>query len=131
MYNVKPHWGHASEYQVSGWPFVVSGSVTGTPSVVQFGSVTQWVQIKNTDSSKDLRFGFTQNGVGNSNHYVLQGGTNAKSISPTMNVKCTEIWFRSDKVGETSSFSLVASLTNVTASDFPILSSSFGYAGVG
>lgn len=127
----KPYWGHAAEYQVSGWPFVVSGSTTSTPSVVKFGHVTQWVQIQNTDNSKSIRFGFTENGVNDSNFYLLQGGANAKAISPVMNIKCTEIWFRSDKVGELSSYSLVAGLTNVKDGDFPVLTGSSGFSGVG
>ena len=127
----KPYWGHAAEFQVSGWPFVVSGSVNSTPSVVKFGHVTQWVQIQNTDNSKSLRFGFTENGVNNNNFYLLQGGSNAKSISPVMNLKCTEIWFRSDRAGDITSYSLVAALTNVNTGDFPVLTGSNGFAGVG
>ena len=127
----KAHWGAASEFQVSGWPFVVSGSASGTPTQVQFPFVTQWIQVKNDDNAKDLRFGFTSFGVDNANSYKLSGGANAKSFTPVLEIKCSSIWLRADDPTKTVPYSLIASLTNVPAASLPVISSSNGFTGVG
>ena len=127
----KAHWGATSEYQSSGWPFVVTGSVDGTPTQVEFPFVTRWIQVKNDDNSKDLRFGFSEHGVANSNSYRLSGGTNAKAFTPVLELKCASIWLRADDPTKIVPYSLIAGLTNVPAGTFPILSSSNGYEGIG
>ena len=65
-YRTGPGWNFAPEYQCSGTPFVTSSnydeiSSSGVVSV-KFPTVTRWVQIRNI-GAKELRVGFTENGV--------------------------------------------------------------------
>lgn len=76
-------------------------------------------------SSKDIYVGFTQKGVNSSNHFhVLPGDT----IGP-IEVRCSEIWVKGSDA--TTPVSIMAGLTNVSVGDFPIISGSNGFAGVG
>lgn len=130
----KPNHNHASEYQVSGWPFVTSSAaneVAGTPISVQFPFVTSWVEIFNTDGAvgDTLRVGFTQNGVNSNpsaNYLVLSGGQGTGKLE----LRCKEIWFLKHGANPTS-FSVVAGLTNVDGSEFPAITGSNGFSGVG
>jgi hypothetical protein len=126
----KSHHGHASEYQVAGWPFVETYTLTGSFKVT-FPQSTQWVQVQNLDNSKNLRVGFTENGVNNSHYYLLRGGTTAPAISPVFSVKCKEMWFRGNVISDGIQFSVAAGLTSVMPSDFPTLTGSSGFTGVG
>jgi len=88
------------------------------------------VQVFNTDgtSGDTMRVGFTENGVKateTANYIVLSGGQSTERLE----LKCTRLWFRQQ--GGACSFSVIAGLTNVPASDFPILSGSNQVAGVG
>jgi hypothetical protein len=126
----KSHHGHAAEYQVSGWPFVATYSLTGSFQV-GFPQSTQWVQVQNLDNSKNLRVGFTENGVNGTNYYLLRGGTTAPAVSPVFHVKCKEMWFRGDTITDSIKFSVAAGLTSVMPNDFPTLTGSDGFKGVG
>ena len=122
------------EYQQSGIPFVTSSAaneVTNTPIRVSFPYVTRWVQVTNTDGTAGdtLRVGFTQNGVNaveTANYFILSGATSTERLE----LKCKEIWVRRHG-SNNASFSIIAGLTNVPASGFPILSGSNGVLGVG
>ena len=129
LYNAKPHWGHASEFQVSSWPWVTSSLAGTSPVEFKFGYVTRWVMVGNDDASsgnKDIYFGFTNNGVAGGNHFHVQPG----SIIGPLEVKCTSIWVKSDQSGG-APLSIMAGLTNVTSSDFPSVTGSNGFSGVG
>jgi len=124
----KPNHNHASEYQVSGWPFVTgSVSVTAAAFRVEFPQVTQWFQVNNT-SDKDLRVGFTQAGVDGTNYFVLLGAADPRSCMK-FDVKCKEIWVRPVTLSDTAVFSVAAGLTNVTGSEFPPFGPSNGFVG--
>lgn len=126
----KPNHNHASEYQVSGWPFASGSiSVTGAAFRIEFPQVVQWFQVNNT-SSKDMRVGFTQNGVDGSNFVKVIGASDPRA-SVRFDVKCKEIWVRPDVLSDTSVFSVLASLTNVVGSEFPAVTGSNGFSGVG
>lgn len=128
----KPHFNNTSEFQVSAWPFITSSTTVSNQAInIRFPSVTQWVQIKNTDGSKNLRFGFTQNGVNNGNYQVLETGKTIAAQTPVLTIKCAEIWFRGDTFTDAVNFSVIAGLTNVPAGDFPTITGSSGYDGVG
>jgi hypothetical protein len=121
-----------SEYQASGVPFVTSSASNeiGTTAVkVSFPFVTRWIQVFNTDSTDALRLGFTSNGVlgvPNANYLVLSGG----QFTDRLELKCTEVWFRQHNAS-TTSFSLVAGLTNVAPRQMFVISGSNGVLGVG
>ncbi len=130
----KPHHNSAAEFSVSGWPYVTSSSTVANQAfVVNFPFVTQWVQVKNLDSGmgQDIRFGFTENGVNNGNYYRLSGGTTIAATSLIMNIKCTQLWFRGVDITKAIPFNVIAGLTNVPAGDFPVISGSNGFGGVG
>lgn len=126
----KPSHNHASEYQVSSWPWVTSSNVGTSAVKFDFGYVTRWIMIGNETpsggSSKDVYVGFTQNGTngGNKHFHVLAGQT----IGP-IEMKCTGIWVKGSDA--TTPVSIMAGLTNVTAGDFPVITGSSGFGGVG
>ena len=125
----KPHHGHASEYQVSSWPFVTSSNVGTTASEFKFTHVTRWIMVINETpsggTSKDVYFGFTQNGANNSNHIHILSG---QMVGP-LEVKCGSIWVRGSNA--TTPVSVAAGLTNIPLSDFPAITGSNGFSGVG
>jgi hypothetical protein len=125
----KPNHNHAAEYQVSSWPWVTSSNVGTSAVKFNFGYVTRWVLITNETasggSSKDVYVGFTQRGTNNSNHlHILAGQT----VGP-VEVKCTELWVRGSDA--TTPVTIMAGLTNVNGSEFPIITGSNGFGGVG
>lgn len=125
------NYNHASEYQVSSWPFVTSsaaGEVDSTPIQVSFPFVTRWVQVFNTDAANKLRVGFTSNGVSGvetANYLVLNGGASTERLE----LKCKELWFLKNNAA-TTSFSVIAGLTSAS-SEFPAITGSNGFEGVG
>tara|TARA_Y100000592_G_scaffold10965_1_gene15593 strand:- start:2887 stop:3342 length:456 start_codon:yes stop_codon:yes gene_type:complete len=141
--------GDVPSYQMSGVPFVtssVANEVSTTPIRVVFPSVTRFITITNTDGSNghDLRVGFTSKGVlgqgasisgslherqpDHRNYFVIDNG----KTSPRLEVRCKEIYFLRDGSGGTdTSFTLVAGLTPIDSSNFPALTGSLGYLGIG
>jgi hypothetical protein len=125
----KPTHNHVQEYQVSAWPWVTSSNVATSAVQFNFGFVTRWVMVTNDDGSsgsKDIYFGFTENGVNGGNHFHVHPGATVGPIE----VKCTSIWAKSDQSGG-APLSIMAGLTNVAAGDFPVISGSNGFGGVG
>ena len=125
----KPTHNHVQEYQVSSWPWVTSSNV-GTSAVhFNFGFVSRWVTICNETptggSVKDVYVGFTQNGANGSNHFHILAG---QTLGP-LEVKCTGLWAKGSDA--TTPISIVAGLTNVAVGDFPVISGSNGFGGVG
>lgn len=129
-----PAHNYVPEYQQSSIPFVTSSAgneVTETPIRVTFPYVTRWVQVFNTDqtAADALRVGFTQHGVNaavTANYLILSGGQSTERLE----LKCKELWFRSNG-GASTSFSLIAGLTNIPSGSFPVLTGSNNVDGVG
>lgn len=124
----KPSHNHASEYQVSSWPWVTSSNVGTSAVYFDFGYVTRWVVISNetaASGSKDVYFGFTQNGVNGSNCFHLLPGQTAGPVE----VKCTGLWVKGSNA--TTPVSIMAGLTGVNGSEFPNVTGSNGFSGVG
>lgn len=130
----KPNHNHASEYQVSGWPFVTSSAtneINTTPVKIDFPYVTSWVNVTNTENTAahTVRVGFTENGVSSApdaNYFVLIGGQSTGKID----LKCKRLWFLRHG-SNAASISVIAGLTNVEATEFPTLTGSNGFGGVG
>ena len=126
----RPHHGSASEFQVSGFPFV-TGSATNeanTSSAIRipFPYVTQFIQITNMDDADAIAVAFTANGLEGAetaNRFVIPAAT----CGPVLPIKCKEIFVGA--VANTATFTVVAGLTNVR--DFPIMTGSNGFEGVG
>ena len=127
---------NVDEYAGSALPFV-SGSISlsTTPIVINFPYVTRWIVVANTHANKELRFGFTENGVNanpasNSNYFLLEAvDVNGPSITPRLEVKCRQLWLRSDS--GTSTASVIAGYTNIPESQFLNLTGSDDFQGVG
>lgn len=100
---------NVGSYQVSGMPFAVSGSTGGAVVKVTFPFVTSWVQIQNTDGTKDLDVGFSSNGVRNSNHIFVEKKTN----TPVYHWKLTEIYLKGSTLTDSVPYHIIAGLTNI------------------
>ena len=106
----------AGAFQSSGMPFVIvidpsSGAVAGKK--VTFPYVTNWVHIRN-QATTPVTVGFSSNGVqGGANNFQLQArgssNDNPLSVTPTMELKLTEMWFS----GSSDIVYVVAGLTNI------------------
>lgn len=126
--------GNAAEYLVSGTPYVTRSLATevpdvgGTPLKLTFPFVTRFFNIQNIGANP-LRFGFSKNGVTGSitsNYIVLDAGVTS---SITYEIKTKELYFLGD--GGTTGFEIIAGLTSVDTKQFPILTGSDGFEGVG
>jgi len=138
-------------YQVSGIPYVTSSAgpkANADPVLrVAFPTVTKSVMIKNT-GNYGLRVAFTKSGSYKASESHEDGTPPASFISqyfmippcdasagvadapPTVfDVRCKEIFLRSNDTGNVAPFSLYAALTGVE--QFPIISGSTGFKGVG
>ena len=135
-------------YQLSAVPFVRSsthdevGTGAGDVINVKFPQVTRFFVVKNTDPSTGgtLKVGFTENGVlslgsnvsGTSptvaqeaNFFMLGGG----ETTPRMEIRCKELFFHAS--GSDVGFTIMAGLSPVGQTQFPVLTGSEGYFGVG
>jgi hypothetical protein len=143
----KPNHNSAAEYQVSGIPFVTASVFneldTDTVVRVQFPYVTQWFQVVNSGYGC-LRMAFTENGVnGNpsANFYdIVSGsantGASASTTTPipqTFHLRVKEIWLKGWPFNDSmkAGFQIIAGLTNCKSRDFPTLTGSDGFEGVG
>ena len=123
------HEGFVPAYQVSAAPFVTSSNVTlGQTKEIRFNYVTRFFTIKNTSttSTNTIAVAFTQNGLtaANSNFFPLSG---SEAYSGELRV---DRLFVSGSVG-TSSFTIVAGLTNIPSRNFLTVTGSNGFNGVG
>ncbi len=136
-------------YQASGTPFVTSSNgstVTTTPVCVKFPYVTRFFQVTNT-SSEVLRLGFSRAGVmglgasvsGSAPHekiadhdnYFVVSGSNGDGGGNTvrLELRCKELWIRAD--ANPVGFSLIAGMTGIHHTQFPELTGSNGFQGIG
>ena len=130
--NPKPGLGFVSEYQVSSWPYLTSSIIASAGDIreIEFPGVTRWICVHNNESagsSKNLNIAFTENAfkVENSNFYALH----AAEQTMRLEVKCTKIFLSASH--NNISFSLAAGYTAIDKNQFPILSASKGFEGVG
>ena len=125
-------------YGGSGLPFA-SGSIAvanGVAKRVTFPYVTRFIQVFNNDSagSNGLRVGFTENGTNAiqaagqklPNYFVIPAG----SSSARLELKCTEIWLAGDG-GDVDNCSVVAGYTAIPKDNYPLLTGSNSFQGVG
>lgn len=117
---------HVPSYITSGIPFITSSTSGEAPSgnttvKFSFPYVTKFFQIENADSTNALKFGFSDLGtlgtVTDNSITVVAGAR-----SEIYDMRCKEIYFTGD--GGTSTFKIIAGLTTIPASNFPILTGS-------
>ena len=138
-YQYKSGLGSAASYQVSGKPFA-SGSInidtessSGTdPFVINFPTVTRWVNIRNHDARSDhnVFVAFSKNGLpsqGGSNYFKIPdaGATTPNSPAFRLELKITEIWLE----GTSTEADIIAGLTGIETKE--IVNNWSGSAGVG
>lgn len=133
--NPVPGYNFVGEYQLSGLPWVVSGSVSTTAVKHEFPYVTRAITITNNSAATNyLLVGFTENGVTlGTNSYPLDGG---KSVR--MEVRVRDLWIKGQ--AGTINYGVAAELTSInrmqmahitgSASNF-VASSSIVYDGIG
>lgn len=127
--NPEPAFNALPEYMAPGLPWVTSSIATPAGSQISFPKVTNFIQIRNNESSGgSLHVGFTRNGVLGGNKFVIPPAT-----SETFEVRVSELWLASTTAAV--SCSLLAGLTAIPARFMPLLSGtssgSFGWSGVG
>jgi hypothetical protein len=128
-------------YQTSGTPYAITlTGVTTTSVKVTFPYVTRWVVVSATDATTaaDVRIGFSENGTEVSpdrNYYLLpltKSGDEAiwQGQTPRLELRCKELWIRGDS-NTIGTVSIIAGMTGISKDQFPILSGSQGFEGVG
>ena len=131
---------YADEYIGSALPYVTSSIANnlnsgGMPHKIEFPYVTRWIIILNTGAAlgtPPLRVGFTANGLmGNGadsgrDHYFKVPD---KSGTGRMEMKVKEIMVVGE--GGLPGYSIIAGYTNIPTKNFPILTGSAGFEGVG
>ena len=139
-------------YQMSGIPYVTSSAATevprldnanGHPIQVSFPFVTKFLTIRNIGANA-LRVAFSYTGSQTPgqgakgseltrNYFLLPAAAAGKNDTTTFEVRCKSVFFAGE--GGTTGFSVLAGLTTINASQFPILTgsvgSSAGFQGVG
>ena len=116
-YNYKPGLGNAASYEVSGIPYVTGGlNPAGGEIALSFPRVTRWVVVSNTDATaaNTVKIGFSSNGVGGSNYYLLSGS----QTTPRLEVKVTELYLN----GASTNVSVMAGLTSIETTNINNLS---------
>lgn len=137
--------GDVPSYQMSGIPFVTSSNgaeVSTTPIEIRFPNVTRFIVVRET-AGYDLRVGFTANGVSakgasvsgsqpsegindHRNYFVVK----ADETTPRLEVRCKSLFFL--RAGnDDAGFTLLAGLTPIRPMDFPPLTGSRGFVGIG
>jgi hypothetical protein len=113
----RPGIGNAASYQVSGIPWVSSSlsvpASGSTPLEIIFPQVTKSIIVKNASTgSVNMRVGFSENGVKNSNNFFLLSA----GESFAADLKVTRIYLMSNN-GTALTASIVAGLTNIPATE--------------
>lgn len=121
--------GYVSAYQISATPFVTSSQVSlGQIEQIEFGSVTKFFTIRNTGASSNvISVAFTERGFlpENSNYFFLSG---SESFSSELR---TDRIFLSGSSGASTTFTLIAGLTQISPRNFLLITGSNGFSGVG
>lgn len=129
--------GSVPEYQMSGVPWVVSGSVSTTPVVHELPFVSRAITIANNSSAGTfLLVGFTANStVAGSNCFPLDGGKQIR-----MEVRVRDLWLKGQNGAV--NYGVLGELTSIERKQMPyitgslspsdlVASSSWVYQGVG
>ena len=132
---VSSHHNHADEYIGSALPFVTGSlKLTTTPIKIEFPYVTRWIVVTNTGDALDvIRVGFTKNGV-NANpvsfsNYFHMSGSESGGVTARLEVKTKQIFLRTE--AGTGTASIMAGYTTIPVRNFPDLTGSAGFQGVG
>jgi len=111
--------GSVPEYQASGVPWAVSGSVSTSPVIHMFPMVSRAVTVTNNSAAGNiLLIGFTQNGtVVGSSSFPLDGGKQIR-----MEVRVKDLYLKG--AAGAVSYGVLAELTSIERQQMPYLTSS-------
>lgn len=110
------------EFQTSALPFLTTSvaPVSGSPVRFDFPKVSRFIAVSNLSTGSTLSFGFTALGVMSSScKYVLNGG---QSVS--FELRVAKMWLQGED--GTPPYSMCAGLTNIDASNMPVLTGTLG-----
>lgn len=122
--NPKPGAHMASEYQSSGLPWVRTLVWPATPTLVELPKVSRALVVRNLDGSNPLRVGFTENGIEGENFFEVPANS-----SERLELRVKQVYLMGPDGPVTGS--LLAELTTIDASQFPVLSGSVDIGGAG
>ena len=119
-------------YQLSGLPYL-TGSTGGAEALTRkqfdFPYVTRFITLSNHGSDGDeLKLAVSNEGLagtpstGQKNYFSIDGGQVA-----TLDIRCKTVFISSDSI----QWSMCAGMTPILADQFPILTGSNGFYGVG
>jgi hypothetical protein len=146
--NAEPGSNYVPAYQVSGIPsaLTLTSLVADRPIRVDFPSVTRWIIISAAESSKinaEIKIAFSEhgiNGVEQDNFFILPLSSlvdtaltdGVSIVSPVIEVRCKSIWVMAT-TNNIAAVSILAGVTGINNSKFPILSGSVraGQTGIG
>ena len=148
-----PNW--VGSYQTAGTPYVTSSNAGGQdvgPNRIKFPYVTKTLTIRN-HGAVDLRVAFSMSGsfaVGEtfpaggtkphssatndqgSNFFILPAIAAAEAPSQiTLDARCKEIYLMSAHGSTETAYSLYAGLTGISPDQFPVLTASNEFKGIG
>ena len=111
-----------TEYQASGIPWVTGSLFLSGVSGLQFPFVTRDITLMNSGPS-DIFVGFSENGVLGSNRMHITSGS---SFTGALRIKA--LWLSSSA---NANVSIIAGMTRIPWSAFPVLTGSDGFLGIG
>ena len=120
-------------YQLSGVPYLtgsVNGSETITAQQFDFPQVTRFITFSVADETagKSLKVGFSEEGVKATSTAPRHFFIIPQGHVVTLDVRCKSVWVTTSG---SVAWSLCAGLTPILASEFPVLTGSSGFYGVG
>ena len=122
-------------YQLSGIPFVTGSTATEVPGTdtealkLELPYVSRFIQVENIGANP-LRVGFSELGVSGTvtkNYFVLP----ISSGSNVLELRVKDTFFNTDHATNTTGYRLIAGLTPIERNEFPVLTGSGGFTGVG
>tara|TARA_R110000824_G_scaffold8737_4_gene39672 strand:- start:81215 stop:81655 length:441 start_codon:yes stop_codon:yes gene_type:complete len=113
-----PGLGSVGSYQVSAMPFLSGGITVQKDFGFKFPFVTSWICIS---SSGPVRVAMSKHGAETAKSAYFTVDTNATKISPTFNIKATEIHF---SAAAHQVVDVIVGLTNIPAERIDYLSGS-------
>lgn len=123
--NVGPNF--VPEFQISSIPWVTSSAVV--PDQIEsykFYRVTRFITVVNASTTNDLKVGFTKNGIsGSSNFVIVPAGQQLNE-----ELKLIELHIQGTGSG-TTEYSVLAGITGCNPRQYPVLTGSVGFEGVG
>ena len=120
LYDVKSGFNSATEFMVSGLPWVTSSIASSAVIRYSLPKISKHVILTNHDSTgKHVRLGFTSNGVTLGNYFKVDGGQSLE-----IDVRVKDLYLVADNPVNTPPFSLFVELTGIDPNMMPVMTGS-------